>query len=620
MSTKAYKQPVGEIRPSHLLHTFGVGAVVDLPNLSTMVMGLEDWSRHDCVEIREPRLLAKVRKHLGPQIESLLAPPRQEEAAVFNPVANGAPVGVPVAPFPRWLRCPHCNTLAPIESGLFTLKRNPNRPERTHYEHSNCRKVGKPPAVLPARFLAACERGHLDEFPWSYFVHKGKTGCPARLTLIERGGTGESYDVFVKCETCDAQRPMGEAFGKEGKNSLPQCRGRHPHLRDFDETPCPEQVKPILLGASNSWFGITLRALAIPEAEDRLGALIDQVWPLLEEEHDPSILRVLRKTNDFRPLASFNDAEIWGAVERKRAGTQATHIHDDLLVPEWEILINPKSAPNTDDFRVKEVAPPSHYAHLLTRVVLVERLREVRTLIGFTRIDSPGDFTDPGEIPPVQRAPMTRTQPKWVPATDVRGEGIFIQFDEQAIETWLERNPELIAHEEAFLRAHIQWRRARGIPEPAAHYPGLRYVLLHSFAHALMRELSLECGYSMASLAERIYARDTSDPNGPMAGILIYTSAADSEGTLGGLVHLGRPETLGRHIMATLAHVEICASDPHCAEHRVTAVDNSLHGASCHACLFAPESCCERNNRYLDRSVLIPTVERTELAFFGVTT
>ncbi len=134
-----------------------------------------------------------------------------------------------------------------------------------------------------------------------------------------------------------------------------------------------------------------------------------------------------------------------------------------------------------------------------------------------------------------------------------------------------------------------------------------------------MRQLAIEAGYSAASIRERIYSRDPGDPGGPMAGILIYTAAPDSEGTLGGLVKLGQPEELERHIAAALEAVGLCASDPTCAEHPPSADGISLHAAACHACLFVPETSCERGNRYLDRSVLVPTFDRTDLAFFGET-
>ena len=110
-------------------------------------------------------------------------------------------MGVPVAPFPRWMLCPYCRLLAPLKSDLFKLKPNPYRPDRTAYVHENCRKPGKPPVALPARFLLACERGHLDDFPWVTFVHRGETDCRYLLRLREYGISGEAADVEVLCDT-----------------------------------------------------------------------------------------------------------------------------------------------------------------------------------------------------------------------------------------------------------------------------------------------------------------------------------------------------------------------------------------------------------------------------------
>ncbi len=131
-----------------------------------------------------------------------------------------------------------------------------------------------------------------------------------------------------------------------------------------------------------------------------------------------------------------------------------------------------------------------------------------------------------------------------------------------------------------------------------------------------MRQLALECGYTAASLSERIYSLPPDDPDGPMAGVLIYTAASDSEGTLGGLVGLGAPEQLKRHLDGALEAMRWCASDPLCAEHNPIMDAVALHAAACHACLFAPETACERGNKYLDRAVLIPTVDCADLAFF----
>jgi hypothetical protein len=96
----------------------------------------------------------------------------------------------------------------------------------------------------------------------------------------------------------------------------------------------------------------------------------------------------------------------------------------------------------------------------------------------------------------------------------------------------------------------------------------------------------------------------------------MYTSSPDSEGTLGGLVSLGEPKKLGSHIDQALEQMQLCSSDPLCAEHTPSQGTISLHWAACHACLFSPETSCERGNKYLDRALLVPTVLSQDLAFF----
>ena len=499
--------------------------------------------------------------------------------------------------------------------GLFQLKIDRYRKDRTRYVHANCnKKPGAPPTVVPARFLVACPHGHLDDFPWVEFTHEGKTDCHALLRLYELGASGEAADIEVKCERCEKRRRMADAFGEQGKVNMPRCLGRLPHLRSFSENGCREEpVNAILLGASNSWFPVMLSALSIPSATNTLEQLLTENWATLDKATSKQNIELLRQVGQLRAFAQYSDDQVWEAVERKRGHAESEDAAPtSLKEPEWQIFSRPDPQRNSRQLTLREVDPPPGYTTFFDKVVLVERLREVRSLIGFTRIDSPGDYTEPDEFPEDQRAPLTRSTPRWVPTAEVRGEGIFIQFSESAIAAWMSNLSDL---NNEFFAAHRQWRTVRGL-EPEAKFPTLRYVLLHSFAHALIRQLSLECGYTTASLRERIYAQPADDDHPPMAGVLIYTAAPDSEGTLGGLVSLGEPDIFGRHLDQALEGVRLCTSDPLCAEHHPYRDGLTLHGAACHACLFAPETSCERGNKYLDRSVLVQTVERKDTAFF----
>lgn len=622
-----YPHPrLGEVRPSQVVFSYGVGSLIDLPHLSVLVMGLEDWTVDGGVArpIEEERLLRTVRWQLGSQVQKLLSPPAIPPAAgPVDPFSDLMRIGIPVALFPRWMLCPKCQQLAPLSSGLFERRDDPFHPERTQYVHSNCPKEKKP-VVVPARFLVACEHGHLDDFPWVEFAHRGPTSCSSLLRLIEYGPSGEARDLEVRCEKCDSKpRRLAEAFGEEGRARMPQCRGRRPHLRDFAEQPCQEQVKTILLGASNLWFADTVTALAIPTESARLAQLVAEKWAKLQMVQDEGQIPLLRSfaPADFAPFIGYSDAELWKEIARKKSNEQ-TGIEDnpaDLKRLEWEKFSQPHSHTPSKDFQLREVATPQDFGNLLTRVVLVERLREVRALIGFTRIDAPGELGSGPEAGENRRVQLSRNPPTWVPAAEVRGEGIFIQFNEGALQHWL-TGTQVKERERQFLLSHMRWRQARNLTPLEAGFPGMRYVLLHSFAHALMRQFVLECGYTAASLRERIYARsptDTEPAADPMAGVLIYTAAPDSEGTLGGLVSLGEPTQLRRHLLAALRDAVQCASDPLCAEHAPSERGTTVHGAACHACLFAPETSCERGNKYLDRSTLVSTMEEDKLAYFA---
>ena len=291
--------PVGEVRPTQLLWTYGPGALVDMPSLSVVTLGIDRWDKDRCPPIVESRLLAAVQKVLGPQVETMRIPPYVKADRV-DPWSAEARVGVPVRPFPRWLRCVKCGMLAEYDSGLFKVKESRFRPENTRFVHESCRgSEGDKPArdadAVPARFLLACRNGHLDDFPWRYYVHGGKPGCAAGLRFFESGASLQTENLWIKCDGCDAKRNMAQAFGKSGKENLPACRGRHPHLDRYDAN-CDEDPRAVLLGATNSWFPITLSALAIPLTRDPIIQLVQDGWDNFVDAESVVELKAIIKT------------------------------------------------------------------------------------------------------------------------------------------------------------------------------------------------------------------------------------------------------------------------------------------------------------------------------------
>lgn len=608
MSEERVYERVGAVRPSQLLHTYGPGSIIDLPQMSAMIGGIDGWRTERTEVLVEDRLLAAVKAALGNQVRELRRPPwMEEERDVF---AEWARTGIPVQVFPRWVRCTACSQLSRIDSGLFALRTNAYRPDWARYVHANCPKAHAPLAVA-ARYVLACENGHMDDFPWIEYVHGPDPPCDGPMLRLFDSFRGRSTgETIVTCTGCNRTRPLNLAFGERARWVLPECRGRHPHLGDYDEG-CGARVRALLLGASNSWFGVTMAVLSIPRTSEELPQLVDRLWGALSKARSPEVLDyMIEEKPELSFLRSRDRAALWAVIEARRSGEEQIQAsHTDLLAPEWQVLSDPDHAPAGDDFRVVRSAAPPRYADQVAEVVLAERLREVVAITGLTRIEAPTPGPD-GAIR--NRAPLSRTPPVWVPATEVRGEGIFLRFGEGAVATWEDRvagGP----RDEALRHAHLRWYERRGVEVPP-DWPGPRYPLLHTLAHLLIREIALECGYAAASIRERIYARHA-DP--AMAGILLYTAAPDSEGTLGGLVTLGRPETVERVLRQALDHARLCSSDPLCAEHVPGPDDLSLHAAACHACAFAAETSCERGNRYLDRNLVVETLAGIGTEFFA---
>jgi hypothetical protein len=627
-----YRRRVGNARPSHLMFTSGVGSLVDLPNFSVLVSGLDSWSYDalpDPAPIAEPRLLSAVQHFLNPSVKQLRPAPWMAGMLQHGTTEDPAlRVGVPVVPFPGWLRCTACQVLDSVESGVFRFENiNQHRPHDAHFSHTNCtRKKGRRPLAVSARFVLVCQGGHLDDFPYPEFVHRGvacEKAQQPQLRMDDRGGN-LGANVAIACISCGERRNIREAIGRRNEQNIPACRGRHPHLATFDPEPCGKPLKVLVVGASNQWFAQTMSALAVPPTgASELAAKVLQQWEELSKIESQAEVPISRKFSPVlqQQFVKWTDDELWEAIQQHRTtldgSGSAPNEYPDLRTPEWEIFSAASPPDASDDFALRRETDgvPAALTTVYSDVAQVERLREVRALIGFTRLDAP-DRDDPTLV---TRAPLARDIPSWVPASEVRGEGIFVRVPENLLSDWeqqVDGSDALRCHREAYARFNNNRhsdRITKGLFDPMRGWPGSRYIALHTLSHLLLRTIALECGYNGASLSERVYS-STSDDD-PRGGILIYTSVPDAEGTLGGLVSLAEPASLVRLTRRALSDARHCSSDPLCAERLPHAPSDFLHGAACHVCLFVSETSCDRGNRFLDRRFVVP-IDDPKLALF----
>jgi hypothetical protein len=278
------------------------------------------------------------------------------------------------------------------------------------------------------------------------------------------------------------------------------------------------------------------------------------------------------------------------------------------------------SAPSQPEFENITFEVPFEISRWFDLFAKVKRLREVRAYCGFTRvqplplpIEKIRFAIDRKEI-----AALSVYRHNWFPAIEVRGEGIFLRFREDTVREWQD-DKGVISRADTINSIYNEICEKSG--SSALYKITPRLLLIHSFSHAMIRRLSLDCGYNSASLRERLYISDGDGTCPPMAGILIYTASPDSDGSLGGLVSLASPQRIMSLILTSLQDASWCGNDPVCVETSPELLGDRLSGASCHNCLLLPETACEKFNRELDRVLLCGIKQNNEeyaiKGFFG---
>jgi hypothetical protein len=582
--------------------TFGPGSMVDLVDDAVLIGGLDFWRMPgDGEVVSEPRLLEVVEPlfHKNKWRLSKEAPFRKPPAGDEREPTEAC--GVQVYEFPRWFVCqnPRCRALVRANS-LERVNRE--------YRHRCAGAEAKQERCVPVRFVAACRRGHLADIDWSWWMHD-RQPCTAPQLKLEEGVTGDFSEIEVSCSSCGKRRRLMDMTVEEKQF---RCDGERPWLGLEGKEKCGEHQRLLIRTASNGYFAQTTSVITIPEPES-LRRRIQSVWKILEHA-TPETLPAFRSLPDVKKaIAGATDTEVLEAIKDERE--RKPELVPEIRTAEWLTFLDqemekPGEMPTdkTQSFWARRISRPPRLPPQVEEVILARRLREVQAQVGFTRIEPLSKDLQGRYDLEVELAPLS-LQRDWVPVTEVQGEGILLRLDEAKVHRWEISTP-VVARTELLFAAWERWRKHSKSKLP---FPGVRLYLLHSLAHLLMTEVSLECGYPASSIRERIYCEANSATT-PMAGILLMTGTTGAEGTLGGLVDEGR--RLGKHLARAWENARLCSNDPVCAHHVPTGLDDrNLEGAACHSCLFVPECSCERFNQYLDRALVVPTLGHEDVAF-----
>ena len=599
------KRPQGEIRQSQLITTFGPGAMTDLPERSVLISGLDFWFGERTV-ISEPRLAGKIATLLQVPEVRLESPPSAGD------VDDVRPSGVPVFRFPEWF-------VTQDSPGLFA-----GAGRRTRYlVHLRALvrgnrfvdpDTGNRLKVVPVRFVRACRRGHIGDIDWYFFLHGTDNRCRDQgrlLFLDERGTSGDLSEIWIRCE-CGQERSMAQVAIQKAE-VFGRCDGARPWLGPAMKEKCEEMNRLLVRTASNAYFPQRISVISLPERNETVREAVSAAWDFLEAaESEEDVTRERRKPKVRSALEGVSDAEVWAEIQARRGAL--TGQPKSVKGAELETLLAADDEIGEDrpeGVFYARTLPKSEWDRTwmtgIEKVVLVQRLREVMALVGFTRFEAAAPDTE-GELDMgVRRAELAR-DPSWVPAVENKGEGVFLQFRKSVIDEWLRRDP-VLQRILQLKRGFEAWKAEHSASK--REFPHPAYILLHSFSHLLITAVALECGYPASSIRERVYALPQIG-----YGVLLYTGSSDAEGTLGGLIEVGR--RIAGSIRGALELGRLCSNDPVCAQHAPESLHERrfLQGAACHGCLLLAETSCEQQNDLLDRALVVRTVQGEGAEFF----
>ena len=604
------------MRRSALIGPWGVGAIVPFPNdESLMIAGLDMWRYNNERQfvIEDERLI----KRLG--VKELRWPPDFRDR---NEDPENCNLTIPAVRFPTWLYCPFCGTMRKV-----TFYSDEKAPECDCFQWKNGRKCNPSNKyrhrLIPERFVVVCPNGHIDDFPvaewlhsdWRY--HYNPTTC--RIRRSTGGASASLTGVFYEC-TCGAKKSIAGATrpGALGKIGY-HCNSSQPWLgissEDGEFCNCnPDDIKVLLRGATNVWFADTRSSIHIPTDSEstsrKIIDILDTNYNTLKNhringEWNREIINFLAERANIDKETLFN-----AFIERERnieCTTESSEemSEDEYRLAEYKVLIK-NSGSDKQDFHSTNY-PITYYNPVIQKyfksISLVPKLRETRAFVGFSRLDY-------NDIPIAERKKMLRTgNENWLPAIEVCGEGIFFEFNDELLSQWA-RSANVKARIAMLDHSYKESKSGKAVSGSLRP----EFVLIHTFAHLIINQLSFECGYGSSSIRERIYCEKTSNLY-KMNGVLIYTASGDSEGSLGGLVRQGKPGRIEDTIKDAIQNALWCTSDPICIQ-SLGQGPESCNLAACHNCALLPETCCENKNRLLDRGVVVGLLDDVDVGFF----
>lgn len=622
-----------DVRKSQLLTPFGIGALMDINNQSILIADSEYWDNQG-----ETESVSDIRLEKALNANGLISPPIPAGNLVHQSEK------ITGKRFPAWYFSPTNRELKHIPQWREKIEKiYKNKKEiLNQFESSPFRMMnnGKREELSPVRILCACSHGHLQEFPWQEWAHQDTVLSKSEfqnheLHLKSSGNSTSIGELRVECKQCGTKKSLAGIFDH---GSMPErlrklnvsCHGKYLWKIDDPGEKCDGKIQVLLRSQSNIYFPIIRSSVNIPFSSNNLLELISKhsLYNYILKELGKSENKK-EKFNNNSMIDNFikiiaeemeiPDKKVRIELYKKFFKTKSEQNPETVMEyrrDEYDVLTGGQqySSKSEIDFKIR-IVPKSEYkgytfSELFETITLADTLEVVSALTGYSRISTndseemlSGEENEKNEVKPIS---LRRSDNRFV-AVKAKGEGIFIELSQYEVNKWLKK----VKDTEMIKRIYSRKKNVQFDDEFINIDP--KFYLLHTLSHLLIKELTLTSGYSSSSLRERLYFSNESEKE--MLGVLIYTSSGDSEGTLGGLVKQGLPQSFFKLLQNAIENTKWCSFDPVCIDSTGQG-RNSLNIAACHACSLVSETSCEKMNVFLDRNVVVGNIDHPEWAFF----
>jgi len=599
-----------QMRRSQFVLSYGPGSIIEGKNGPRLIPSIENGlnpalfnqSVFRDYEIVDPRLEMAIKNLTGKTARILSIPTRE---SIKNWKADRWIYGTYF--FPTWRICYAREKHDQSNPILF-------RPKKGKFECPVCRESSSVSAV---RFVSSCTDGHLDEVQWGAAVHYKKKdySCNPEYYIWESRGSSLS-EIEITCPLCGSNANMQEIYRMHFK-----CTGRFPEKDEKPDTPypppyfpkserkrnCGKKMNILQRQATSLRIPEIMTFMTVPKYDDKISKIlkIRDVAVALEQPIYQIEKSLDRQKEAESVFGNFNSRyvpkecrdiisefikkqgiekfmDLYGGLYQERNNIT------DYIYEEFESLLNGERIESTNfsmGAGIKYVA--ENYSLIPEmKVFPVHRIRTITAQIGYKRMPVVKEEQEPKTV----YHETFQEDMNWYPGFEGQGEGLFI-IPSKDIRLSSRNN---INHDwEILAKRHSgpwdeMWREIRGSSV---------FVWLHTISHSIIKALSLYCGYSSASIRERIYI----DRTGSTGGILLYTTSAGEDGSMGGLI--GSIADFTNILDMASENILSCSNDPLCADFRKNM--DSCNGAACYSCLLISETSCEHRNMFLDRHIIL---------------